>query len=651
MKSPFKFLDAYTFEDRANFFGRKEETEELYRMVFKSSLILIYGLSGTGKTSLVQCGLAGRFDGPDWLPLFVRRNEDVNQSLDRALQKIMPSNETAISAIPDRVSYLFKDYLRPIYLIFDQFEELFILGTEKEQDTLAQTLAQLTRMEAACRVILIIREEFIGQLYRLEKYLPRLFDFRLRVEPMGYKKVAEVVEKSCLAYNIGFNDATEQSIQAIYDNIAGGKSGVQLPYLQVYLDQLYRRDYARSYPNGDESKAGEWPVLQFSLSEINALGNIEDVLGRFLDEQKWQLQASTDQKFKDSPEDAITLVLDTFVTPEGTKRPISFTLSDEQFVLEKNVLQWIVAIPAAVLHYIVNQLIERRILRQNESSLELAHDALALLIDQRRSEGQRRVNDVLTRVLIAYKEHQDTHEYLSRKQLNIIEELWPLLKPRLSTEIQGFIEKSKAEVASREHAELLAEREKRRKATRAAMVAIGLALCATAAMVFASIKAEQVRRAKVELSIAFFNSQIQTAHTLKVEGKYQEALDRLQEVNTLKIDLQAPQRDTLQELQKEWKEIQQLVEKANTAIKQLDLNRGINLYRQAQNIGADERITGLIVETENKVESTYRDLINKGNLMLNANQLAKARESYEKALKLKPGDVFVQKKLRTLTAQ
>ena len=54
MKSPFKFLDAYTFEDRANFFGRGEETEELYRMVFKSSLLLIYGLSGTGKTSLVQ---------------------------------------------------------------------------------------------------------------------------------------------------------------------------------------------------------------------------------------------------------------------------------------------------------------------------------------------------------------------------------------------------------------------------------------------------------------------------------------------------------------------------------------------------------------------------------------------------------------------
>lgn len=648
MKSPFKFLDAYTFEDRANFFGRGEETEELYRMVFKSSLLLIYGLSGTGKTSLVQCGLAGRFDGPDWLPLFVRRNEDVNQSLDRALQKIMPSDETAISAIPDRVSFLFKDYLRPIYLIFDQFEELFILGTEKEQDTLAQTLAQLTRMEAACRVILIIREEFIGQLYRLEKYLPRLFDFRLRVEPMGYKKVAEVVEKSCLAYNIAFHDSTEQSIQAIYDNIAGGKSGVQLPYLQVYLDQLYSRDYARSYPNGDESKAGDWPALQFSLQEINALGNIEDVLGRFLDEQKWQLQASTDQKFRDSPEDAITLVLDTFVTPEGTKRPISFTLLEEQFVLEKNVLQWINTIPTKVLHYIVSQLIGRRILRQNESSLELAHDALALLIDQRRSESQRRVNDVLTRLLIAYKEHQDTQEYLSRKQLNIIEELWPLLKTRLGTEIQGYIEKSKAEVARRENAALLAEREKRRKATRAAMIAIGLALCATAAMIFASIKTEQARRAKVELSIAFFNSQIQTAHTLKVEGKYQEALEKLQEVNALKIDLQTPQRDTLQALQKEWKEIQQLVEQANNAIKQLDLNRGINLYRQAQNIGADERISGLIVETENKVESTYRDLINKGNLMLNANQLAKARESYEKALKLKPGDLLVQKKLESL---
>lgn len=58
IKSPFKFLDSYTIEDREIFFGRDQEITELYRRVFESKILLVYGASGTGKSSLVNCGLA-----------------------------------------------------------------------------------------------------------------------------------------------------------------------------------------------------------------------------------------------------------------------------------------------------------------------------------------------------------------------------------------------------------------------------------------------------------------------------------------------------------------------------------------------------------------------------------------------------------------
>ena len=47
--SPFKFLDSYGKEDKEIFFGREEETEMLYKMSFQTNLMLIYGMSGTGK--------------------------------------------------------------------------------------------------------------------------------------------------------------------------------------------------------------------------------------------------------------------------------------------------------------------------------------------------------------------------------------------------------------------------------------------------------------------------------------------------------------------------------------------------------------------------------------------------------------------------
>ena len=149
MKSPFKFLDAYGPEDRKAFFGRDMEIEQLYTMVFKTPLLLVYGLSGTGKTSLIQCGLSNRFDGTDWNPFFVRRGEDLNQALREVLHAAMPKGSNIPEAIPDIVRDLFRHYLRPVYLIFDQFEELFILGTKAEQEEFAQTIKTLIAQELA----------------------------------------------------------------------------------------------------------------------------------------------------------------------------------------------------------------------------------------------------------------------------------------------------------------------------------------------------------------------------------------------------------------------------------------------------------------------------------------------------------------------
>jgi Cdc6-like AAA superfamily ATPase len=63
---PFPFLDAYEREDRDFFFGRDEEIEQLYQLTQQSNIVLLYGHSGTGKTSLIRCGLANKFRSYDW---------------------------------------------------------------------------------------------------------------------------------------------------------------------------------------------------------------------------------------------------------------------------------------------------------------------------------------------------------------------------------------------------------------------------------------------------------------------------------------------------------------------------------------------------------------------------------------------------------
>jgi len=80
-QSPFKFLDAYTQEDEAVFFGREKETGDLYNALSGVKHLLVYGPSGAGKTSLIECGLRNQFSDADWFTLSIRRGNNINASV------------------------------------------------------------------------------------------------------------------------------------------------------------------------------------------------------------------------------------------------------------------------------------------------------------------------------------------------------------------------------------------------------------------------------------------------------------------------------------------------------------------------------------------------------------------------------------------
>ncbi len=130
-KYPFKFLNAYDQNDTDIFFGRDEEIKALYEMVFQNSILIVYGASGTGKTSLIQCGLAGKFKSYDWLPLIVRRGSNINVSLEKILaqeggdaaateEEVAEPGAKVLTGIPKLIRNVYLNHFKPIYLIFDK---------------------------------------------------------------------------------------------------------------------------------------------------------------------------------------------------------------------------------------------------------------------------------------------------------------------------------------------------------------------------------------------------------------------------------------------------------------------------------------------------------------------------------------------------
>jgi len=310
MNSPFKFLESYSKEDKDIFFGRDKEVEEIYARLFKSSLLLVYGASGTGKTSILNCGIANKFAETDWYPLHVRRRNDINTSIRQEVLRLAHTPIPEAAGLNDALHSLYLDNFKPIYLIFDQFEELFISGGADEQKLFMDFLSELLERGENIKVIILIREEYLAYFNSFEEKIPSFFENRYRVEHMTARKAEdEVIVKTCNKAGIGL-DSPRRVSDEIIRNISSSTSSrsVELSYLQVYLDRLFRH-YLKTNPE---------PVI-FSFALVKEVGSIDDVLALFLEEQISQL---------DSPGTAWN-ILKAFITSGGTKRTTSFNMVKE----------------------------------------------------------------------------------------------------------------------------------------------------------------------------------------------------------------------------------------------------------------------------------------------------------------------------------
>ncbi len=465
MKSPFKFLDPYGPQDREAFFGREAESRELYQLVTKNRLTFVYGPSGTGKTSLVQCGLASRFGGVDWLPIFVRRAEDINASLRREVGRAVGEEGAFEGKLQEAVEQLFHRFLRPVYLIFDQFEELFILGASRaEQQAFYQAVAELTEADLPCRILFIMREDYFGHLNEFEKAIPELYHRKLRVEPMSRNKLLEVVTGSCSVGGIGFDDPA-LAPDRILDNMLAGKSSIHMPYVQVYLHMLFQEAVRQ------QGGAGK---LSFSGPVIDAVGPITDVLGQFLKEQESGIFNVLRRDFPDAPEDIVRQALDVFVTEEGTKSPVLYSIVEGgRISLRGKAAQRLAKLPPALLSACLLELEKSRILRRLDDNFELAHDTLAQLVDQQRSAEQRQLLEISRRIEAGYQEHLDSGGayFFTGSQLARIE---PYLdKIAIEPAWAAFLEKSREEARRLEEARVREAQEKLKR-QRIFSFAIGL---------------------------------------------------------------------------------------------------------------------------------------------------------------------------------
>jgi hypothetical protein len=423
-KSPFKFLDAYTLEDRDIFFGRDQEIPELYRRVFESKMLLVYGISGTGKSSLINCGLASVFDDSDWLPVNVRRGRNIIESLNEAFNKqaIRPLKKNL--SLTDKLQSIYLDHFKPVFLVFDQFEELFIFGSSEEKTSFIKLIKEVVESETQCRVIFIIREEFLAEITEFENDLPEIFFNRFRVEKMKRANAINAVEGPCKVYGI----ETETGFsEELIDKLCPSGNEIELTFLQIYLDRIFRIAVQNKHEGNN---------LKFSQELLSTAGSVSDLLGQFLEEQIREF---------DEPNTGMA-ILKSFVSVQGTKRPMN-----ESEILD-SVKTFGTAISEPDLLKYITKLVDLRILRERDDSghFELRHDALAAKIYEKFTLIEKELLEVSLFVENAFLAFHTRKTYLTRDDLEYLStyEKRLFLPPRLS----NFVSESKDKLQSQQKA-------------------------------------------------------------------------------------------------------------------------------------------------------------------------------------------------------
>lgn len=233
--SLFLGLQSYSEAQADIFYGRDEEIEKLTNLIKANTLTIVFGKSGTGKTSLLNAGVFPRLRKNYCLPFRIRLefsadSPDLITQVKKILKTEIDKYGFKVDSYPGDETlweYFHKESLwksvTPI-LIFDQFEEIFTLAKKsvrfsgKELETFWVELSDLIensipeKLKDAflnnkegvgynyrnqySKILFTFREEYLPEFESVTSKIPSIKYSRFRLMPMNGRQAYDVITKT-----------------------------------------------------------------------------------------------------------------------------------------------------------------------------------------------------------------------------------------------------------------------------------------------------------------------------------------------------------------------------------------------------------------------------------------------------------------------
>jgi hypothetical protein len=404
-----RYPGAQPFSDddfsRKVFFGRERAAQVLTDKILASRMVIVYARSGLGKTSLLQAGVAPRLREEGCLPLFVRVN-DVRSGPFRALLETVPgeAERQHIEYAPGRSGSLWsffktaefwhEDLLLTPVLILDQFEELFTLQSEQARAQFLNELSYLTRgvrpppgeetppgeelseHPPAVRIVLSLREDYLGFLEEAAEHIPQIMDARFRLAPLDLHAAEEAIVGPAAVTDPGLETSPfaldRTAVTAILDYLSRARTrmvGETRRYVEPFQLQLICR---RMEQIADARQKAARADLTITMADLGGEAGLTQTLRDFYREAIGSLP---DRRGRSASR---RLCEDYLISPEGRR-----------LSLEENELRRQLHLPRETLGGLVASRLLRSENRSESTYYELSHDALVEpILASRRTKAQ-----------------------------------------------------------------------------------------------------------------------------------------------------------------------------------------------------------------------------------------------------------------------
>jgi hypothetical protein len=192
---------SFTGDDRHLFFGRDAEKQELFRLIVLNDLVVLFGDSGTGKTSLLQAGVCPGLEEQQYKPVFIRLN-NTDEAPERQVGHQLKAGGYIPADMPEdrtlweyfnRFWYVDLGEVFTPVIVFDQFEELFTLYLPEQRAAFIGQFAAIANRrppvgvapEAAtpppAKFVFSLRSDFLYLLDELSADIPAILRCRFQL--------------------------------------------------------------------------------------------------------------------------------------------------------------------------------------------------------------------------------------------------------------------------------------------------------------------------------------------------------------------------------------------------------------------------------------------------------------------------------------